>query len=465
MNACKKLQRTTYEKIQLDTRQRLRWARCVDAMTRHKFQQWTGCDKSYQETFTPFSRFDSSEGYINQGTYGKVFKMRLKDPEAPPFPLAIKRSFGQEIDEARYMVRVTALVESNVNPHFTVLFNHFHCEKDIYYPQTEHISYIESLKQIKALEDRKRELQNKWLSYKHRVEIQSTIPKKIRQIIKNRVPTISEIQWVANMKSTALKQYNNDDITDEAERKRILDTLEKSTILLRDMLKKRNAMADTKPYEIFVMEYNDGSLWNWLKTHRSARELFSMAFQVCMALLSLLGYWDMVQNDLNLNNIMYTRVYSQGRRKWYTYKMGSHVFQAQYEGYMFKVIDFGLAASIHEPRKLYCVGAVKNKQCNRWNRDFVEFFYHMQYIPRTRSTFHQWVKDAYNKLTQNPPTSLTGLVDVLAGIFQNIPRQVVRTLTTTTTGMQVYNVTGNARLRQKVRNKATQRKWFENVSV
>ena len=324
---------------------------------------------------------------------------------------------------------------------------------------------MESLRQIKALEDRKRELQNKWLSYKNRVEIQSTIPKKIQKIIQNRVPTISEIQWVTNMKSTALKKYNSDDLTDEAERKRVLDTLEKSTILLRDMLKKRNKMADTKPYEIFVMEYNDGSLLEWLKTHRSTQELFSMAFQVCMALLSLLGYWDMVQNDLNLNNIMFTKVYTRGRQKWHTYKMGSYTFQAQYEGFMFKVIDFGLAASIHEPQKLYCVGAVKNKQCNRWNRDFVEFFYHMQYIPKTRSTFKKWVKGAYTNLTQTPPTSLEGLVRVLVDLFRDIPRGVVRPVITPVSGTNVYNVTGNARLRQKVRSKATQRKWFENVSV
>ena len=494
MSLCSSLKRYhDYSQLQLHISARIKWSSCVEQLTRKQFQQWADCQKSYEKTFISWSKFQSS--YINQGVYGKVFKMRIKDKKAPPFPIAIKRSFGQEIDEARYMVRVTALVEAGVNPHFTMLYSHFHCEEGAYQPKTQDISYLDALKQIEELEERRKQLRlRRFLSYPDRIEYQSTIPKKIKSLIQQRVPRIEEIQWVAQMKSSALREYKQnekqlsiDTDTDtekskelQARQNYLLDVLKKSTLLLRDMLEKRKESAGTKPYEIFVMEYNDGHLWDWIQKRRSTAQLFSMAFQVCMALVSLVSYWDMVQNDLNLKNIMYVRItHKPLHRKWYAYKIGrDHIFQAKYHGYLFKVIDFGLATSINQEKDVYCVGGKKRKECTVYNRDLVEFFYHLKHLNNLPKKFKKWVHQTYNILIRNPVFTMNQLTHQMVQIVQTIPSDIVRsvrpdrfsnsnTTTTTTTknNRAWFQITATPSTKSQVHQKAALKKWFENVTI
>jgi len=461
---------SSYEKLQASISHRAKWATIAEREITENFEEWGSCQASYETTF-------KSAKEVGAGTYGVVYKTFLKNNRYP-YPIAVKRTLGQEIEEAKRMVLVSSIAEAGFNPHFTMLYSHFHCEEMKSRVRTG-LSYLESVPVIKQLQQRHQELAS--MSEKN-IELSAEyeeIPRKINRIIKERVPTVEEINWITGVKhalATKLGTLESPSITHSSLENsiRILQTTESkgneiallkvADYLFKEMLNRREEFGKVKSYEFFAIEFIDGqTLFDWIKSKPPKEAIISCIFQVCMALLSLLSYFEIIQNDLNMNNVMFTHV---PKGAIFTYKVGEVVYSLPLYGKLFKIIDFGLATTVnHKP---YCVGADLFQKCTPWNRDVLEFFYKIsiQYVYYVGSDIGKWTSYAYNLFLNKAPKSVDKVIEIINNIFST---ETMKTyglepiLISTHPTPDTFEVIANQDRRKKVMNIALSKRWIENI--
>lgn len=467
---------SSYEKLQSNTSDRARWATLAEREISAHFEEWGNCQSSYDATF-------KSPKHIGSGTYGSVYKAFLSNKKYAKYPIAVKRSANQEINEARRMVLVSSIVEAGYNPHFSLLFTHFHCEEAKSRVQPNSLSYLESVPVIKKLQERYQELAA--ISKKDATLLAEyeEIPRRINKIIKERMPTVEEIKWISNVKhSLATKLGTTLESpsllgTQASSLENSIRTLQGGVrgngnefamfkvadYIFKEMVARRQESAQTKPYELFAMEYIDGqTLFDWIKSKPPQPAIISCIFQTCMALLSLLSYFGIVQNDLNMNNIMYNKVPAQTT---YSYRIGDVVYTVPLHGHLFKVIDFGLSTNVnHKP---YCEGAEWFTKCTAWSRDFLEFFYKLgvQYVYYAGSEVGKWCMYGYNLFAKGAPKSVDAVVDILNTLFSAdvMKQHGLKPINTREDGDMVFDVVATQERRQQVMNIALHKRWIENA--
>lgn len=462
---------SSYEKLQASISDRARWATIAEREITANFEEWGSCQASYETTF-------KSAKEVGAGTYGVVYKTFLKNNRYP-YPIAVKRTLGQEIEEAKRMVLVSSIAEAGFNPHFTMLYSHFHCEEMKSRVRTG-LSYLESVPVIKQLQQRHQELAAISNKSADLLAVYEDIPRQINTIIKERVPTVEEINWITGVKHAlatklgTLLESPSIATPSSIESISILQTtnpngnelamFKVADYLFKEMLNRRQEIGQVKPYEFISQEFIDGqTLFDWIKSKPPQRAIISCIFQVCMAILSLLSYFGIVQNDLNMNNIMYNNV---PKHTTYSYRVGDVVYSVPLHGKLFKIIDFGLATTVnHKP---YCVGNDWFQKCTGFNRDFLEFFYKVsiQYVYYVGSDIGKWTSYAYNLFLSKAPNSVDDVVEIIHNIFSADTMkkyELIPIKISTPSTSDTFEVIANPDRRKKVMNIALQKKYIENV--
>mgnify|MGYP000647376260 CR=1 FL=1 len=477
-----------YVDLQANIKKRVQWCKLVDTLVSKKFDQWGACSNSLRKTFNVKSNDIQKSvdmDVVNSGTYGKVIKTTLK--ANPTYPVAIKKSFNQEIDEARRAVLVSALVESEYNPHFVILIDHFHCEAKKSRPISVRIGYAEGYKQIQKLQERIAEINQQSTSNRSNNAKIKQLQKEIDNIIVQSVPTIDEIKWTRNLKNQYMQKIqvfeDSPSLTtstpiDTTTTLQVLtreqkDIYETATRVLDDMLARRKKLSESEPYELFVMEYVDENMLDWVQTNKGSittKQLYSCAFQVCAGIVSLLSYFGMVQNDLHIKNIMYNAVPSNAT---YIYDMGkdsegrTFYYNVPLHGRLFKIIDFGLSTNIqHTP---YCDN-LKTKNCTAWNRDMIEFFDNLVRLKMFPKNFREWAAYVLSKLKTSPVNSVKELVTIINIVFSDHiaqryslgPSFIHVTKPPTSKGQVTFQLQASEKRRKVVVENALKKKWFES---
>lgn len=463
----------SYEDLQGDIDKRIKWALQAEEVVKQEFKEWRDCAQSLTNTFT----MGFNDNVAGAGEYGKVTKTTIR--KMPQFPVAVKQSFQQEIDEARRMVLVTSLVEAKYNPHFPILISHFHCETDKSRKRSVRIGYLKGVQDIQKLNQRREELAKqlkKKLTSRERTIVRKEyddIPDRIDEIYRNSVPTIDEIKWISDIKGRFMREYQlSGDSPSMAEgilEENVLKEYRLVSNVFLHMLEKRKELAKANPYEIFVMEFIDNTMLTWVQRSHSVQQWFSCAFQVCAALISLQSYFGLVQNDLYLKNIMYNQVKED---VVYHYDMGEDanrkkvLYKVPLYGYLFKVIDFGLSTNVKHAPHCEDIGmTAKNGTCTPHNRDFIEFFNTLARISnRLPPSFADWVRLARDRFRQNLD-KVKDVVTICNYLFSDVVLKKYGcpvTFATTEEPSDVFYLQASKSRRKSVIDLSLQKTWIEN---
>ena len=405
------------------------------------------CQESWELFFNGhwYDKLWGQPSKLGGGQYGSVYKVFLK--KYKHHPLAIKRTHDIQLTEARHTLLASLLPECGANPHFLILYAHFHCET-LYTAEAKKklseqlIPWNQGLMKIKELEIKKKQIQqqieniknttNNFQSYQTDVinttnttnttkkntlwnlqkEVQTT-NNNITLIYKNLYADDEVLKYYTKIKKekeqamkkvyyNKPKNYQHDSIFHYD------NLLVQKVSTMHDIIQE-NRKKYHQPFELILMEMADESFSYWLgQDNISFKKIVSASFQVCMALLTLVGFFNIVQNDLLLHNIMYNWV---DPSTFYVYKVNQTYFKVPLFGRLVKIIDFGLSTDVktfYQPTKVHwCVGGQgqtqddSKKTCSVFVRDMLEYFYHLNtdYVwSGKRKGIGRWIYFCYQKL-------------------------------------------------------------------
>jgi hypothetical protein len=399
---------------------------------------------------------------LGGGEYGSVYTVKLKglvkNPKSfsdkrpnsletksslqeylPLLPLAIKKTKGIELDEVKNSVQASSLVEVGANPHFLLLYLHMHCGQTVVPITGGGIPW--NVGREKILELKKQILQltqalSANISTKEKAIYRNNITilkETIKEIEKRTIIDpifFNEIRLLKNQKENEYnEQYPQPKLQDAAY---INDTrLINNINILYNTIKQKH-QEQFKVSELLLLEKGDEGFDEWLEnrsqTAEETKQLLSALFQICMACLTLVSFFKMVQNDLLLHNIMYNYVDPQVK---YVYKFNGKYFTVPLYGKLMKLFDFGLSTNIYKFQQCrhpgsaathWCVGGRDSpphsqeakcreeqgfppedpgqfKQCSVFVRDMLELFFHLKtdYTWKSKG-FRNWLDMSYQHL-------------------------------------------------------------------
>lgn len=407
----KKSTKLTNEDIESNFQKRVLYSKRIEKIISKYFSSNNPCSKMWNKLFT--GRFVDVKSFFNSekvatriggGTYGDVYRTSLK--KAPFVTIAIKKTKNIELEEASKTIFLSALTELGICPNFVIIFAHFHCESMDTKTRPE---FALSWKKSFELIDPKRKKLLKLISKnpKNEEEIMK-LKFEIQQILKKRYPTKEEeIEWIKNKNniiSDITEVYGQDALDDngkfnielleEDDKKLLTDVVLTSKGIIQERSKW------VKSYELLAMEYANGSMESWIKSLRSFDTILSSCFQVCASILTMQANNDLIHNDLGLRNVVFNHVNSG---TIFYYKLDEEYYSVPLQGYLFKIIDFGLSVTAKEymsnDNNKWCPGGDKRNRnidgrkidCIPHMRDFIEFFYELlQNTYAVRGNIRKW---------------------------------------------------------------------------
>lgn len=372
---------------------------------------------------------------IGSGAYSSIYQVFIRSFES--YPLALKKTHQFQFNESEKLVYTSALAEAKINPHFCLLFAHFYCEMDSEKQPESDLSMTKQSwfiaeRNIKELKEQINELSEK-MEYDETAQKQiQTLEDKIRMIRASRYPYMSEIKEVNAMQQMFQKKATRRPLTTE---QKIAEQL--SSLLAEQYQNMLFARQDFyQSQDLLLMERLDGTLVHWFQNTKlkdTSSELYtsswlSILFQTCTCFLSLLSYYQMLQNDITLSNIGINYVPSD---TVYYYKMletDAQYVRIPLHGVLVKLIDFGSSTDVNmfrthssannptskqfisEEEKMFhhwCrggkgYGQTHHLSCVSFYRDILELFYWVhqkeyEYHPFKFSTgMRDWITDCYH---------------------------------------------------------------------
>jgi hypothetical protein len=366
------LRSDNYKEIQSSIEKRRSIANLVVTQLRETFVPGTPCDTQWKYLFST-SSFDSSP-QLGKGNYGAARLISLKN--IPGLNLAIKRTRKMEFDEVYYSLLAGSLPEVGANPHFNMFYMHLHCEEGgtALYKTLKHklIDWKDANSKIVAL------------SKKPQTE---DIKRQIIEIERLAYPSLDDIRFFHGYKLQREQEFHR--LYGHLDRKEypsdVRELMKQFNSTYRIMQEVRSKYH--KPYEYLLMELAESgnSFQSFIHSAPPAKELISVSFQVCMAAISLVAFFGIVQNDLLMSNITYNQVNPD---VYYVYKIGRIYIKVPLYGKLVKIFDFGLTTDTDTfykptlPDQLpthWCVGgrgvgSEDKLACSAFVRDILEYF-------------------------------------------------------------------------------------------
>jgi hypothetical protein len=369
------LQSEDYKDIQSSIDKRKSIANLVVTQLNQTFVPGTPCDSQWKHLFSTTS-FDASPN-LGKGNYGAARLVSLKNVSG--LNLAIKRTRKMEFDEVYYSLLAGSLPEVSANPHFNIFYMHLHCEEG----ETDLYKTLRNqLVDWKEAESKIRSLLNKPQT--------EDVKRQIRDLEKLAYPSLEDIRFFHGYKLQREQEFHN--MYGHLDKKDIPSDVRKTMELLKTTYRVMQFARSKfhKPYEYLLMELAESgnAFQTFIHSAPPAHQLISVSFQVCMAALSLVAFFGIVQNDLLISNITYNQVNSD---VYYVYKIGSLYFKVPLYGKLVKVFDFGLTTDTEtfykptDPDRIpthWCVGGrgvgpEDKLTCAAFVRDILEYFFRL----------------------------------------------------------------------------------------
>lgn len=441
----------SYKQLQSSIDTRMQLAHEVTTGIQEAFVPGKPCPDSWKELFLA-SSFDSAP-VLGQGQYGSARMIRLKS--IPNLDLAIKKTKKMEPEEVMNTILAGTLPEVGANPHFNIFYMHLHCEEmdTPFYQSNKHklINWKNAESQIRHLMQQM--AQNPSQSQQFQL--------KINAIEELAYPSLEDIhrfhEFKLEQESEFFKQYGDvdEDILElsslssqsshQPSNSKVPDSVSNAMKQIRTtyhaMQKARSKYHE--PHEYILMELAEpgAAFKKWIQQGPPSHQLISAAFQVCVASLSLMAFFQLTQNDLLLNNITFNLVNSD---VYYVYKIGSVYFKVPLHGKMVKIFDFGLTTNtetFYKPTRLghvpthWCVGGrgtgkEEQLECSVYVRDMLEFFFRLldeygrpehgisKLKPRD-SKIMSWITYAYQTIKAVSEDSINSACKVILDIFHS----------------------------------------------
>ena len=391
----------------------------------------TTCQSVYEQLFdSPWvNNFWGKPKTLGAGAYGRVFEVKLKD--FPYYPLALKKTNNLEFEETQNTIKVSSLVEVGANPHFVILYAHLHCETPKSYSL---ISGYEpeittpwniGMEQIRSLENKLQQVFTK----KERAQINREIKDMEKQLIVDD-ETLNYFKKLKKDKEMLMEQIYGGSVsrhTHDLIYQNDLDLMSAIQDTYQKILKIRTKTHIS--YEFFMLEMADNSFKKWIEHQTPGNEeMLSATFQICSALITLVSFFGLVQNDLLLHNIMYNQV---NPAVSYVYKIKNYYFKIPLYGKLMKIIDFGLSTDVQKFTQArgdgtlvhWCEGGrgygpSQEKECAGYVRDILEFFYWLNYYQHLWSPeLGAWIGYAYQQAKMTVENRLLTAVNLFLEIF------------------------------------------------
>ena len=410
------------KKIQSNINSRVTVAQSITDILLQQFNEQETCEQRWKNLFGN-SMFFASRDKLGGGSYGTVYRVTLK--ELPyPYPLALKKTKKLELNEAKYSLYASCIAQVQANPHFLIFYAHYHCEvNNINYllsnPTLIHWNQAMSLIRQEYVNGGGSNVSLKKIQsiYDHAYADEKTIH-SYRQFKK-----LLEAQYKKNYGTTSVVIRSKNDsksLNDYNIIKHFDEDYERV---------QANRALYHKSYEMFLMELADATFAQFIDSNPTPGAIISASFQICSAFLSFVAFFQLVQNDLLLNNIMYNQVEPD---VYNVYKIRNTYYKVPLMGKLMKIIDFGLSTDVytfHQPTKPgsipthWCVGGEGEgdgefRRCSVYVRDMLEYFYNLTHenLPDSVS---EWVKYAYLQAYQIQQENLNVAVDLVMHLFSN----------------------------------------------
>lgn len=414
-----------YKDIQSSIDKRRSIANLVVTQLQETFVTGTPCDIQWKHLFST-SSFDASP-QLGKGNYGTARLISLK--RFPSLNLAIKRTRKMEFDEVYYSLLAGSLPEVGANPHFNMFYMHLHCEEG----ETPLYTILKhKLIDWKEGESRIRELLSKPQT--------EEVKRQIKEIENLEYPSLEDIRFFHGYKLQQEQEFHR--LYGHMDSKDIPSDVRKTMNLIkttyRDMQVKRSKYH--KPYEYLLMELaeSNNAFQKFIHSAPPADKLISVSFQVCMAAISLVTFFGIVQNDLLMSNITYNQVNPD---VYNVYKIGKIYIKVPLYGKLVKIFDFGLTTDTDNfykptiPNRVpthWCVGgrgvgSEDQLTCSAFVRDILEYFtrledeygcpYQNLCKPNTNDDILNWI-DYSRKLAQSITSDdIPSVIRLILNIF------------------------------------------------
>ena len=377
------------------------------------------CKETWEKLFTSnwvgkkMFQFFNETKELGSGAHGKVFKVKLK--ALPNSPLAVKRTNEIEVQEIRYAQYASLLVVACVNPHFVVTYAHMRCEypngqMGIKLRNGQYIPWVTGQKEVERL--------------MRTSPLTPDIIQQITQIRNKMYASLEDIKKMNDLKTTMehafMRMYNsakinpttnNDDGVLKTDM-RLLAAVQQECEYMQNSRKEFH-----NPFDFILMEKVNHNFQADIldRGTTSDADILSISFQVCVASLSMLSFFNISQNDLLLHNIMYDTVPVRTR---YVYKINNTFFDVDLCGRIMKMIDFGLTRDEHAfhawevngTNDHWCVGGLltdkaknikdfQNLKCSFFMRDILEYFYNLREEAKSHRSWSyglkRWITDCH----------------------------------------------------------------------
>jgi serine/threonine protein kinase len=432
------------ENLNSSLQARILWSKIVDkTIKKHMEDKKISCKRAWEQLFTSawYTQLWKSPVQLGKGQYGSVYKVYLQNE--PKYPLAVKVTNQLQLNEAKQTLMVSVLTEIGVNPHFPILYAHFHCEKLSTSEVKKHIHanlipWNTGMMQIRTLEMQAYQIQQSLTTV--------TNPDQRYQLeqqyiyIRNLIPTIFRTLYADDDTVKYFKQLKKDKeklfkttYSSEHPELRTDQIYQNDLRMVQEInhmyqLIQENRKLYYKPFELIIMELADYTMSSWLKTTTTPRpeEIISASFQICSAFLSLIGFFKLIQNDLLLHNIMYSQVLSE---VYYVYHVKNTYFKVPLFGKLFKIIDFGLSTTTNQfynTPQHWCPGgrsengndgiitSGEHLQCASYVRDILEYFFNLKNKSyKWSKNLQMWIEVAYETAKKVDRDNM----DILTGLF------------------------------------------------
>jgi len=391
------------KEIQSHLKERIQIATVVNKIISEKFTHNTDCaktwDELFEESFVATKKFFSQRKEATRlggGSYGIVYRVHLI--KANHIVMAMKLSKNMNLMEAKRTVMTSALAEVGINPHFQILYAHFHCASvQPIITQGTYLTWREAEPQVKMLVEHYQKVEENLpkLSDTNRALAEADLNRtgqSIKMLFRKIFPTEEEEKfWLTQKRALERARINSSNL-EESPTQLDASIYKDVTLTYRKIVDIRSK--HTKPFELMALEYGDGTIESLAKKKLSDVQVVSMVFQTCVAILSMQAYGDLVHNDIAPRNIMYNYV---NATTTYCYKVGTLNFRVPLGGYLCKVIDFGLTTNTKSYLKYskhrWCPGGSlrggnpdgRSIDCVPHLRDFIEFLYEFKRIMQTLS--------------------------------------------------------------------------------
>lgn len=444
-----------YKTIQSSVSERSELSQYLSALIKEQFNEKSTCQETWKNLFTTdwyekvwsFGRTSK----LGSGAHGAVYKVFLR--HVPNLPLAIKSTDDMELGEARRDILLSSLVEAKVNPHFIITYAHLHCEKlqSKSLKQTlqkKLVPWNEGMNKIIQLQERILEIKNTLETHPSHFKEMQQLESTVKLISDNLYVDDETLNYYRNLAKSKKEQLNAiyesaNSIEEENVTNFDIYLMQELEKIIKSMQKIRQK--HHRPFELILMEMADGSFDNWIDKSPNVKNVLSAIFQICCAFLSMLSFFQLIQNDLLLKNIMFNNV---DNKTTYIYKIKNTYFRVPLGGKLFKVIDFGLSANIKEfngpnaGNLHWCVGGrepdverdefgenymmgfkfstsePENLQCAAYMRDILELFYRLQFVYYGDAQLMKWIKMGYEKAKGTKKDNIESAVQFVLYMFQ-----------------------------------------------